>query len=353
MTVTNTRLTTAVEAYFRRPRTRARIRRRATGERSSYGPLANLLNAVGATLKPKVFYVGELIHIMTSNLPTATHYIPKFLLRNFVDHSGFLCILDKKTGKLYKNTPENAFFENHLTRMYDFESGEYSYEAEKMLSDIESQAAPVVCKIINCARERQNPSLSSIERRYWSLFYQSMCRRNPEFAEEMLRHDERFDDVFYMACERLLRQHGMKVPNREHLDLNPMLSEAKNHMKKNNKSRFASGDHELLQADAERFARETGLLIAVIQQPRRSFVIGSHSVANVSRVHNGDRTYGSWLPIAYDVIVTSTSSPETERMLLIDSNQDYFITKINTASFRQSRFVAGRSESLIHSLRRR
>ena len=32
----------------------------ATGERSSYGPFANLLNAVGATLKPKVFCVGEL-----------------------------------------------------------------------------------------------------------------------------------------------------------------------------------------------------------------------------------------------------------------------------------------------------
>ena len=31
-----------------------------TGERSSYGPLANLLNDVGASLKPKVFCVGEL-----------------------------------------------------------------------------------------------------------------------------------------------------------------------------------------------------------------------------------------------------------------------------------------------------
>ena len=30
-----------------------------TAERSSYGPVANLLNAVGATLKPKVFCVGE------------------------------------------------------------------------------------------------------------------------------------------------------------------------------------------------------------------------------------------------------------------------------------------------------
>ena len=32
----------------------------STEERSSYGPLANLLNAVGATLRPKVFCVGEL-----------------------------------------------------------------------------------------------------------------------------------------------------------------------------------------------------------------------------------------------------------------------------------------------------
>ena len=49
----------AVEAYFA-DLGRIRASGGATGERSSYGPLANLLNAVGATLKPKVFCVGEL-----------------------------------------------------------------------------------------------------------------------------------------------------------------------------------------------------------------------------------------------------------------------------------------------------
>ena len=33
----------------------------ATAETSSYTPLENLLNAVGAGLKPKVFCVGELV----------------------------------------------------------------------------------------------------------------------------------------------------------------------------------------------------------------------------------------------------------------------------------------------------
>ena len=56
---TNKKLTTAVETYLDDLR-RVRASGGATGERSSYGPLANLLNAVGATLKPKVFCVGEL-----------------------------------------------------------------------------------------------------------------------------------------------------------------------------------------------------------------------------------------------------------------------------------------------------
>ena len=59
MSGTSTKLTTAVETYFT-DLGRVRASGGATGERSSYGPLANLLNAVGATLKPKVFCVGEL-----------------------------------------------------------------------------------------------------------------------------------------------------------------------------------------------------------------------------------------------------------------------------------------------------
>ena len=59
MTGANKKLMAAVETYLSDLR-QVRASGGATGERSSYGPLANLLNAVGATLKPKVFCVGEL-----------------------------------------------------------------------------------------------------------------------------------------------------------------------------------------------------------------------------------------------------------------------------------------------------
>ena len=59
MPTTTTKLTTAVEEYLNDLR-RIKASGGATGERSSYGPLGNLLNAVGSTLRPKVFCVGEL-----------------------------------------------------------------------------------------------------------------------------------------------------------------------------------------------------------------------------------------------------------------------------------------------------
>ena len=59
MPATTTKLATAVEDYLSDLRQR-RVSGGATGERSTYGPLENLLNAVGQTLKPKVICIGEL-----------------------------------------------------------------------------------------------------------------------------------------------------------------------------------------------------------------------------------------------------------------------------------------------------
>ena len=56
---TNTPLTKAAADYLAGLR-RVRASGGATEERFKYGPLASLLDAVGATLEPKAFCVGEL-----------------------------------------------------------------------------------------------------------------------------------------------------------------------------------------------------------------------------------------------------------------------------------------------------
>ncbi len=59
MSGTTAKLTVAVQEYFADLR-RVRASGGATQERSLYGSLGNLLTAVGATLRPKVFCVQEL-----------------------------------------------------------------------------------------------------------------------------------------------------------------------------------------------------------------------------------------------------------------------------------------------------
>ena len=59
MSGTTTKLTATVEEYFADLR-RVRASGGATQERSLYGPLGNLLTAIGATVSPKVFCVQEL-----------------------------------------------------------------------------------------------------------------------------------------------------------------------------------------------------------------------------------------------------------------------------------------------------
>ena len=57
--MSTTKFDTAVETYLAHLR-RIRASGGATGERSYYAPLINLINAIGGTLRPKVFCVGEL-----------------------------------------------------------------------------------------------------------------------------------------------------------------------------------------------------------------------------------------------------------------------------------------------------
>ena len=59
MAKTNPKLAKALETYFTELR-QIRASGGATGERSYYPALSNLLNAIGATLKPKVVCIGEL-----------------------------------------------------------------------------------------------------------------------------------------------------------------------------------------------------------------------------------------------------------------------------------------------------
>lgn len=89
----------------------------------------------------------------------------------------------------------------------------------------------------------------------------------------------------------------------------------------------------------------SGIRIARISKPNKSFVIGSYALALAS--YRGDSH--AWLPISYDVAV-EPSGPAAGTEILVELKQDDDIRAVNEASFRKSNIVAARSEVILRSL---
>ena len=274
------------------------------------------------------------------------HYIPRFILNEFcID--GKIWVGDKISGDVFRCTPNNIFTERNLNVGYDLEDIEKQHDKfERILQGIECDAAPGVKKIICKARTSEPLQLLPKEREAVKSFYHASCRRTPEFSDEMMKWNESLDDAVNEAVQRTLDNGGISTTNARILDQNSEYQTIKIAVKQNSKARFFSGDHALIQKDVQRFSRDTGLLMAVIHCKKRSFVIGSHGIANVSR----GEALGSWFPIAHDVALAPTLFPDKDIFLVLDRKNEHIIKCLNVGAHQQSRFVAGRSEALIRSL---
>ena len=287
---------------------------------------------------------------MISNRPKRHHYIPQMLLKNFLDDNGRFWVFDKIEGKLHQCTPRNTFVQKNLYRTSNLDHENYSYEAEEELSRIESRAAHAVRRIIEQVRCKQPPQLNSRDGNNWKRFMLAIARRTPESRARIVSHKS-FEDTFYEAAKKVAeKENYMGLPDKVSIFQDSRISKFKDIIKSNVDATFAAGDHPRTRDETERFCRETGLYVAVICMPKRSFVIGSHGLSIVQPDHKDNLTPGSWLPIAHDVAVAPTAFPHREFLLRIDHDRDSIIERINRASAAQSRIIAGRSKALICSL---
>lgn len=297
---------------------------------------------------------------MGLNLSRRHHYIPKMLLKNFCDN-GSLWVGDRTNEQIYRCTPENVFVIKDLymrssidvSKSYNEKESlrdiTMSDEYEKTLSQVESDAAPAIQRIIEQARCNQCPQLIPEDRNHWKRFMLAIARRTPESRARVM--PESFDDIFYEAAKKVAEKDSyMGLPNKDSFYSDPHISKLKDIIKSNNDAMFAAGDHPFGREEVERFCRERGLYAVVIGMPNRSFVIGSHGLAIVQSSYKNDPAQGSWLPIAHDVAITPTSIPDKEYFYRLDRNSDLIIKRINRASAAQSRIIAGRSKALIRSL---
>ena len=282
---------------------------------------------------------------MGANRPKRHHYIPEMLLKNFYDDSGFLWVGDQKRCKCYQANPTNVFVKSNLYVKHDYSQATDSYEYEDSLSKIESKAEPAISSLVEQARCGRHPRLNPELNDHFKKFVIALARRTPESQERVASAKDR--DVFYEVSKARADELNYDLPDSEILYQDPRIRKLKQRIESNANARFAAGDRPNEKNEAERFSREAGWGVARICLPKRNFIIGSHGLTIVER---DGSIKGSWLPIAYDIAVTFTASPDRGFILDLDRNKESIIKTINRATAAQSNIIAGRSEALIRSL---
>ncbi len=259
---------------------------------------------------------------------------------------------DRETDKIRRTIPRRNFVTKNLytSNTLDANTGDLTrkdYKYEKAFQKLESVAAPVVQEIIRKAQSKKCPKLSEEDSNIFKRFIFSMARRTPESQERIMASKD-FEDTYYEVAKERAEQLGYSLPDKDSLYQDIEAVRLTQKVEHNVDARFAAGDESRLAQEEENFCRKTGLRIGVIGIPKRSFVIGSHGTT-IFKLKNNEQ---GCLPIAHDVVVVPSPNPDRETLALLGREADWLIKKINTATAGQSRWIAGCSEQLIHSLMR-
>ena len=277
------------------------------------------------------------------SIPKDQHYIPRMLLKRFTDKEGNLYFFDKENPKrgIRKRAPKNLFHGRHLYTMVEEDGTQDASVETEYLAVLESEASPIIEKIVSGARRGFSPDLSSWEKDVWVTFFYKQFGRVPETRET---HTEKIRQEILREIEFI--GHFLPFTDRELSmldDEETMERLFKNSAIQSVRLPTPKEVYEILSAKH--------ICAAVVRQPKpkRSFVIGSIPVLKLShpeRSHLADPTVEVWLPLARDVAVTPCPG---ERAKLI-SIQDRHIRSINKSIFQQSTVIAGCSREIIESL---
>ena len=296
---------------------------------------------------------------MASSKPKNHHYIPRCLLKHFVDEDGRLWLQEWGKQEIHWNWPKQAFKQKHLNRTVDllqtrdFSHPDYSVEVEHILGDLENRASPIIQTIIEFARNKRHPvfPLTQEQADIVKQFIHAMFRRTPEATEEFLECGGGYEAVFRDATNTLRRQQGLESFGREvcvQSDVAECMSVARQH----SGAEFAAGTHRVMQDDVRRICRMAGLHLYVAftpGSPRSSFVIGSRGVT-AYQDRQGHKS--AWLPVAPHVAIGLTKVPGK----IWGSRHGptgNFVEELNRCTAKQSKTIAGHSQALIRAMVRK
>ena len=209
---------------------------------------------------------------------------------------------------------------------------------DQMITKMETEAAPVLKQVIQQARLRECPHLSSAQAAVLKEFVFLMARRTPE-AQDRVRSKNHDNGWFYDIVKSVADSKKHPLPSRDHLYKDdPRYATFESLALKNVSAQFAAGVYPEMQKEVRRFCRETGIQI-LLRAPRHRFIIGSHGISISMQYNSENKCYGAAgaLPVAADVAIGPTLTPDQEDLVFL---QNYEIRPFNVGSAEHSSMIA-------------
>jgi len=274
------------------------------------------------------------------------------LLQRFCNEKGRLWVGDRDDGNVFQASVSDAFAENYLYAFRSYADDSKSMEHEARLGQIESAAAPVLSKVVVSVGLGRVPDLSAPEREALKRFVFSLARRTPESQARVAASDDGYE-VFYRAAFRQAAQIGHPpLPPKEELLADDRIRVIADKVLHNVDADFAAGDDNAISAEQTKFIGETGLHYGRLIPSGPELVIGSHGVTiHDAGEHDDKRLWlgGTVLPVAPHALMNITDSPERDFLTFLGAGTDPVVHSINQATVSLSRWIGGRSETVVRS----
>ena len=244
---------------------------------------------------------------MVNRLSKRHHYIPRFLIDNWADESGKICVLDQSKKRIFTTSSKNVFTVNHLYSQQRGLSSPKNDSIERDFAKEERRAAVDLRRIIDSVRSESDPRMDLFEVRRVGEFLISLVRRTPE-SQSRIR--EQVEDPFLVAISRLPRAKELGLDDPVKLYGDKRVRELKRIVEANVNANFASGTNPRDRSETLRFVRTTGLSVFHVRNPKHSFVLGSLGYCYVKkRTRDGRIECSTWFPIAPDIAISFTNDP--------------------------------------------
>ncbi|NIJ40964.1 hypothetical protein FHS78_001245 [Parvibaculum indicum] len=275
--------------------------------------------------------------------PRRHHFVPRLILKGFVNSEENLYFFNKNNveGGVGEASPLNLFVKNHLYSEIE-EDGSRNAQLETDLSTFEGRVDRIVQKIVENVRRGSKPCLTPQEKEEWDAFTALQLKRLPQILDKHITQ-EAFDETLDEFIADFEANEG---PLSEAVRRDIDSPEKRARLRQNVKvSTIRQPMPKVVSA-----LQRKGLGVAVIVRANKSYVIGSNPIVKLNYAGRSsllDPSTEVWFPISADVAVSPAF--EAGKEVVVEINSDS-VRYINSAVYRQSDLVAGRSKELIESL---